>query len=133
MQLHVRHDTLYRYAEPMKYSAQSLRLTPRRESGQRAVAWQIAAPGRRVEQVDAYGNVTHLLTLEEPHHEIRIAVQGIVETSDDSALLPNEGPLSPLAYLAPTRLTVAEAGIQSLTERCLGGSAGLRARLNALV
>jgi transglutaminase-like putative cysteine protease len=133
MLLHVRHETLYRYAEPVKYSAQSLRLTPRRESRQRALAWQIAAPGRRVEQVDAYGNVTHLLTLEEPHREIRIAVQGVVETNDDSALLPNEGPLSPLAYLAPTRLTAADAGIQSLTDQCLSGGAGWRERLDALV
>src|SRR5262245_55514797 len=131
MQLHVRHETLYRYAEPVKYSAQSLRLTPRRESRQRALAWRIAAPGRRAEQVDAYGNVTHLLTLEEPHREIHIAVQGIVETSDDSALLPNEGSLSPLAYLAPTRLTAADDGIRALAAKCLAGKATLRERLSA--
>ena len=37
---------------------QSLRLTPRRDPGQRALAWSITAPGRRLEQVDAYGNIS---------------------------------------------------------------------------
>ena len=35
---------------------------------------RIQAPGRRTEQVDAHGNITHLLTLEEPHREIAIVV-----------------------------------------------------------
>jgi transglutaminase-like putative cysteine protease len=133
MQFHVRHETLYRYAAPVKYSAQSLRLTPRREHRQRVTAWRIAAPGRRVEQVDAYGNITHLLTLDEPHREIRIAVHGMVETNDDAALLPNDGPLSPLAYLAPTRLTAADAVVLALSEQHLGRGGKLRTRLDALI
>jgi hypothetical protein len=60
-------------------------------------------PGRRLEQVDAYGNISHLLTIEEPHREIRIVVHGVVETATPKA--PGRRPLSPLAYLAPTKLT----------------------------
>ena len=29
-----------------------------------------------------YGNITHLLTIEEPHREIQIVVRGVVETVD---------------------------------------------------
>ena len=58
MQLHILHRTAYRYEEPVKYTAQILRLTPRREGAQRILSWTIRAPGRRTEQVDAHGNIT---------------------------------------------------------------------------
>ena len=54
MQMHIRHETWYRYERPVKYSVQSLHLTPRRDLSQRALTWSIAAPGRRLEQIDAY-------------------------------------------------------------------------------
>ena len=106
MQLHIRHETLYRYGEPVKRSVQNLRLTPRREPIQRALSWDIDAPGRQHAQIDAYGNVVHLLTLDEPHREIHIIVNGVVETSDtEGVVLANEGKLSPLTYIAETALT----------------------------
>ena len=83
MQLRILHRTAYRYDEPVKYSAQALRLTPRREGRQRVLGWSMQAPGRRVEQVDAHGNVTHLLTVEDPHKEIEIIVTGDVEVASD--------------------------------------------------
>ncbi len=64
MQLHIRHETFYRYDEPVKRSVQNLRLTPRRDPMQRALSWNMAAPGRYRSQVDAYGNIVHLLTLD---------------------------------------------------------------------
>ena len=57
MQMHIRHETRYRYERPVKYSVQSLHLTPRRDLSQRALTWTITAPGRRLEQVDAHGNI----------------------------------------------------------------------------
>lgn len=112
MQLHIRHETLYRYGEPVKRSVQNLRLTPRRDPMQRALNWSIHAPGRQHEQIDAYGNVVHLLTLDEPHREIRIVVNGVVETQDAQAMsFADEGKLSPLAYLAETTLTRADEAI----------------------
>ncbi len=116
MQLHIRHETIYRYERPIKYSVQRLHLTPRRDPSQRALAWNIGAPGRRLEQVDAYGNVAHLLTLEEPHREVRIVVQGVVETSETDSR-QDDGPLSHLAYLAPTALTTPTEEIRRFAER----------------
>ena len=132
MQLRIVHRTTYRYDEPVKYSAQALRLTPRREGRQRVLGWSMQAPGRRIEQVDAHGNVTHLLTLEDPHKEIEIIVSGDVEMGNESDLLANEGPLSPLAYLFATPLTVADAAIASLSKEFLGGTEHLRDRLFGL-
>ncbi len=111
MQLHIRHETLYRYGEPVKRSVQNLRLTPRPDPVQRVLSWNIAAPGRQSAQIDAYGNVVHLLTLDEPHREIRINVTGVVETQEDGSIVPEEGRLSPLAYLAPTPLTRSDDAI----------------------
>jgi transglutaminase-like putative cysteine protease len=133
MQLHIRHETYYRYEHPVKYSIQSLRLTPRRDGGQRAVNWRIIAPGRRVEQTDAYGNVTHLLTYEEPHRDVSIIVSGIVDT--DAAVAPviaDEGPLDPIAYLAATPLTRVDARVRDYAAEHLAGAGPLQGRLEHL-
>jgi transglutaminase-like putative cysteine protease len=131
MQLHIRHETSYRYDRPVKYSVQSLHLTPRRDLSQRALTWTITAPGRRLEQVDAHGNISHLLTIEEPHREIRIIVRGVVETVDTDAR-QDDGPLSPLAYLAPTRLTAADEAIRAFAQAALRSVSEPRARALAL-
>jgi transglutaminase-like putative cysteine protease len=120
MQLHIRHETLYRYGAPVKRSIQNLRLTPRTEPSQRALNWTIHAPGRQQAQVDAHGNIVHLLTVNEPHRDIRIVVNGVVETSDTAGMvLPDDGRLSPLAYLAETPLTRAEENILSFASENL--------------
>ena len=113
MRLHIRHETAYRYDRPVKHSVQSLRLTPRTETGQRVLGWDMHAPGRQVPQVDAHGNVVHLLTLEEPHDEIRIVVEGVVETEEVAgSSLADRGRLSPLVYLPETVLTRADGPLR---------------------
>jgi transglutaminase-like putative cysteine protease len=131
MQMHIRHETRYRYERPVKYSVQSLHLTPRRDSSQRALTWNIMAPGRRLEQIDAYGNISHLLTIEEPHREIRIVVHGVVETADADARL-EDGPLSPLAYLAPTQLTMPNDDLRAFAQGALAHLREPRERAQAL-
>ncbi len=121
MQVRISHRTTYRYQEPVKYTAQTLRLTPRRDGEQHTLAWSIQAPGRRAEQVDAYGNIAHLLTLEEPHREISIVVTGVVEITRTRDVLREQGTLSPLAYLASTALTTASDRIVALARGHLEG------------
>ncbi len=133
MHLHIRHETSYRYDHPVKYSIQSLRLTPRRDAGQRLLSWRISAPGRRVEQADAHGNVAHLMTYEEPHREVSIVVSGVVDTNAAlGPLFEDEGPLAPLAYLAPTPLTRADERIRSFAAAALGSGGTLVSRLERL-
>jgi transglutaminase-like putative cysteine protease len=131
MQMHIRHETRYRYDRPVKYSVQSLHLTPRRDLSQRALSWNIAAPGRRLEQIDAHGNISHLLTIEEPHREIRIVVHGVVETADTEAR-QDDGPLSPLAYLAPTQLTLPNDELKSFAQLAVSQVTEPRERAQAL-
>src|ERR1700737_2798884 len=127
MQMHIRHETRYRYERPVKYSVQSLHLTPRRDVSQRALAWTITAPGRRLEQVDAHGNISHLLTIEEPHRPIQIVRGGVVETVDTEGRQA-DGPLSPLAYLAPTKLTAPNDELRAFANNVLNSVSDPRAR-----
>lgn len=129
MRLTLSHRTVYRYQQAVKYTAQTLRLTPRRDGGQRVLAWSIQAPGRRAEQVDAHGNIMHLLTLEEPHREIAILVAGAVEIADVEDIMRHEETLSPLAYLAPTALTAPDHEIAALARKHLEGRGPLRRRV----
>ncbi len=115
--LRIQYNCEHRYTHPRKYSAQLLRLTPRRDNFQHTLQWIIHAPGRRAEQLDAHGNITHLLTLEESHRHIEVVVTGLVEISGSEQPLPHEGPLSPLAYLASTALTRPDAALADLAER----------------
>lgn len=133
MHLHIRHETVYRYDHPLKYSIQSLKLTPRNDAGQRTLQWRLSAPGRQVEQLDAHGNVSHLLTLEEPHSEVVIVAHGVVDTGHTGTpTLPDDGPLSPLAYLAATPLTQADPTIRAFAEEHLSGGGALREKLERL-
>ncbi len=120
MQLNIRHETIYRYDETVTQSVQMLRLTPRTEARQRTMNWQISAPGRRSAQLDAHGNHTHLLTLEEPHQEIRIVVSGSVETRDLTTPQTDPEPLSPLVYLPSTALTAPDDALRALAAGTLG-------------
>jgi len=114
MRLRIQHRWEYRYAQPVKYSALVLRLTPRRDNSQHTLNWTLHAPGRRTERLDAHGNITHLLTLEEPHRFIEVVVTGVVDIGRSELPLPHEGPLAPLAYLATTALTRPSAALLDL-------------------
>lgn len=132
MMLRIRHETRYQYADSVQQSVQSLRLTPRRERRQRTLSWKMSAPGRRTEQLDAHGNFSHLLTVDEPHREICIIVNGVVDVLDDSPLTFERGPISPLAYLATTPLTTADGAIAALAAENLPDGEASRAQLTQL-
>src|SRR5690606_29993948 len=80
MRLSIRHETAYRYDAPVHYSIQQLRLVPASGSAQVVVRWDVHAPGRIDTAVDAYGNTVQTLVVTRPLSEMRIVVQGEVET-----------------------------------------------------
>ncbi len=123
MPLHIRHETIYRYEEPVRQSVQTLKLTPRQESRQRTLQWSLQTPGRRSAQTDAWGNLTHLLTFDEPHDEIRIVVSGIVDV-DAGPLSREPGLLSPLIYRAATPLTAPDAALDALARAARAAAPG---------
>ena len=126
MRIHIRHETRYVYEEPVSYSIQTLKLTPRADHGQRILTWRITTPGERIEQVDPYGNLTHVVTVEQPHREMRILVEGVAEIDDTTPAGPDASRLPPLAYLSPTSLTRPSDAVRDLASRCIGRHPGSR-------
>ncbi|MDT8991501.1 transglutaminase family protein [Curvibacter sp. APW13] len=122
MLLSIRHETLYRYAAPVSYSLQTMRLWPRADSGQRVRHWRIEAPGRRWMQTDAFGNTAMVSSLTEPHQEIKVVAVGEVDTVDEpGALMAHDTSVPPLAFALPTSFTEANAAIAELARTGLQG------------
>jgi transglutaminase-like putative cysteine protease len=137
MKLHIVHHAVCQYTQPASYSIQILKLTPHRNASQIPISWRLETPGRRIEQVDAFGNLSHLLTLEGTHNAIVIHAEGVVEIDAGSGgQLREAGPLAPLAYVPATRLTRGSAAIGQLARLAfpegLASEAGLQ-RLMELV
>jgi transglutaminase-like putative cysteine protease len=134
MLLHIRHETRYRYDHPVNYSIQNLRLTPRNEAGQRLRDWRIATPGRSRMQTDAYGNLAHTMTLDQPHEEIRILVEGSVETDENAGpWIDDDGRLPVLAFLQETPLTQPDAALRTLSSQIFAKGRDLKLALIELM
>ncbi len=109
MRLTIQHRTVYRYHAPVTHSIQYLRLIPRRDNRQRVLAWYLGVPVPTHEYVDAYGNTARVLVMDRLHEEIRIEVDGVVETRDDvDGPSEDDGTLSPLVFLRETPLTAVD-------------------------
>lgn len=80
MRLNIQHQTQYVYSEMVTYTIQQLRLTPQNGFGQHVRHWDIKINGQLHEFEDTFGNVAHTLVIDNPHHELSIAVSGEVET-----------------------------------------------------
>jgi transglutaminase-like putative cysteine protease len=118
--LTIRHETLYRYTEPIGYTIQQLRLTPRADAHQHTLSWTMSTPGHRNPIRDAFGNLSHLLTITKPHDEVRILVEGVVDVLPlDRGRLLERGDLSPLVFTVPTGLTKPDESIVEFAHRAL--------------
>jgi transglutaminase-like putative cysteine protease len=108
MRLRIAHETRYSYTMPPKGIIQTLRLTPRNHDGQYIVDWRIDVDRNcRLQPVeDAFGNIMHTFTIEEPLNALIIAVEGEVETLDSGGLLKGTAErFPPEFYLRETALT----------------------------
>jgi transglutaminase-like putative cysteine protease len=108
MQIAIRHETLYHYTARQAYSIQQLHMTPRAEPQQTVLSWKLVAPGHCHAYTDAYGNLSHMLTLDEPHEKVAVVARGVVSTTTlaGARLAPAADDLSPLIFTVPTRLTL---------------------------
>ncbi|HJU50590.1 MAG TPA: transglutaminase family protein, partial [Pseudogulbenkiania sp.] len=131
MKLAIRHCTLYQYAEPASRSTQYLRLTPRSNRHQQILSWRLTLPGPASQSVDAFGNITHLMTLEEPHDSIELIAEGVVETRPDG-WGDDSSELNPLVFLRSTPLTTADPDIGNLAQVAASQAGSARERLAAL-
>src|SRR3546814_14150569 len=64
MKLSIRHDTTYSYADEVCTSIQFLRLTPKDTQRQRILQWHLELPRLVRSQLDPYGNILPVMTME---------------------------------------------------------------------
>ena len=117
MKLSIDHLTHYQYEHPVRHSTQYLRLMPVSGPHQNVIEWKIEAPGTMRKTRDGFGNVLHVLTLEQPVFDIPIRSCGIVETTGAIDEVLDDHGLSPLLFLRTTDRTLADDAIIELAEQ----------------
>ncbi len=119
MRIRVEHRTTYLYDDPPTAIVQILRLTPRHHEGQQVRNWQIFLDhdAHLVPGEDAFGNITHTLSLNRALDDLTIGVEGEVETHDTGGVLkgmPERFP--PGLFLRDTPLTQADDAIKAFAK-----------------
>lgn len=114
MRLTIVHETHYSFQQPANHSIQYLRLTPRLDSCQRILSWSVSTAGEVIPWVDGFGNNVHVSTIDEAHDEIKVVVEGVVETFDTVGVLPARDGLPPQLFLRDTELTASGDNIKKL-------------------
>ncbi|WP_260960803.1 transglutaminase family protein [Pseudomonas citri] len=113
MRLTISHETAYHYAGQVQASIQYLRLTPRDSERQQVLSWQLDLPRPVRAQLDPFGNILHVLTLDEPHETIIIGARGQVDI--DPLCEAEHESQSALPFLRFTRLTEADEPLRAFT------------------
>lgn len=88
MLLKVRHESRYHYDRPVSYALQRLRMTPRTNSVQTVLDWNVTCIGatREVKYIDGYDNIVELVRHERNASEIALVAEGTVSTIDTSGV-----------------------------------------------
>jgi transglutaminase-like putative cysteine protease len=142
MRIRISHETTYRYERPAAGVIQTLRLTPRNHDGQYVVDWRIDVSEncQLVPHEDAFGNITHVFSVDGPLAQLRVAVEGEVETQDTGGVV--RGAIErfpPSLFLRETALTRTDPAIVDFARAVRAGAGddtlqvlhGLLARLHA--
>lgn len=116
----ISHDTTYRYADEVRASIQYLRLTPCETARQKVLAWRLDFPekAKAAQQLDPYGNVMHVLTLDELHQTLVIHAEGRVEIDESCECEPDTQ--SPLPFLRISTLTTPDDALRDFVRKTCG-------------
>jgi transglutaminase-like putative cysteine protease len=117
MRLAIRHTTRYRFAEPLTYGVQRLRLTPKETQGQRVLEWSMEFAGAQEEFSYDDQNFNHVtfVSAEEGAEEVTVTCAGTVETEDKAGVIGHHAGHLPLwAFLGRTELTYPGPRVREL-------------------
>ena len=139
MRLSVHYDTTYRFSRPATGLIQLLRLTPRSCANQNVLDWRIGVDcdARLREGRDGYGNITHMLYVDQPLDSLTVSVTGDILTEDRSGVMSGLGNDLPReVFLRHTPLTQPDAALKDLAAALLhqgGTQLEMLHRLNASI
>jgi transglutaminase-like putative cysteine protease len=145
MRYHVRHVTEYEYHEAVPLSHSLLHLRPRTTPTQRCLTYDLTIQPRPADlrsREDFFGNTVNVMTIDEPHHLLRIEARSVVEvgSADDSAMHQDQpweavadelaasvgaGSLESKSFLYPTALTPDHPAITDFARRSFTPGRGL--------
>ncbi len=128
MRLRIAHSSVYRYDPPTAGVIQVLRLTPRNHEGQYVQRWHIdvVPDARLAAHEDAFGNITHVFTADGPLEELRVEVDGEVETQNaDGVVRGSVERFPPSLFLRDTALTQADGAIRDFAQKIRDTSGGV--------
>ncbi len=123
MRLKISHTTEYHYDDPVQYSLQRLRLTPKSQPGQIVRDWKTTVHGARLEAgyTDHFGNHVDLVSTNAEQVTIRIVAEGEVDTEDRTGVFgPHQGFVPLWLYLRETALTKPGKLIRDLAKASAG-------------
>ena len=124
MRLSVRHTTRYRFDQPVRGVAQSLRLWPADCASQKVLSWDVTTEGalRGAEFTDGAGDRTALASWRGPLDALTVVVTGEVETVDLFGVLRDHREKGPASlYLRSTWHTRADQALRELSLAALDG------------
>ena len=136
MHLCVDHKTIYTYEQPVRRLIQLLRLTPRSFAGQQVLNWRIDVDcdARLREGRDGYGNMFHMLYVDQPIERLTVAIAGDVLTEDRSGVVQGlADDLPPLVFARPTALTHCDDSLLTLAHALAAQRGTTLDRLHRLV
>jgi transglutaminase-like putative cysteine protease len=128
MRLHIAHSSVYRYDPPTAGVIQVLRLTPRNHEGQYVERWRIdvVPDARLAAHEDAFGNIAHVFTADGPLEELRVEVDGEVETQNANGVVRGTVErFPPSLFLRDTALTQADSAIRDFAAKIRDVSGGV--------
>ena len=128
MRLRIAHSSVYRYDPPAAGVIQVLRLTPRNHEGQYVQRWHIdvVPDARLAAHEDAFGNITHVFTTDGPLEELRVEVEGEVETQNANGVVRGSVErFPPSLFLRDAALTQADGAIRDFAQKIRDASGGV--------
>lgn len=81
MRFRIIHATRFKYEQPASESHNEVRLKPREAPSQRTIGFrlEVTPPAAVIEYQDAFGNVVHALSIHDPHHELVLRADSLIE------------------------------------------------------
>lgn len=137
MRLKIRHETTYSYDAHATMAVQILRMTPRSHDGQFVQRWRVEvdADCRLDKNQDAFGNYTHITSIQGPFKLLRIVAEGDVDITDRQGVVQGTVERFPLGFwLRETALTTTTSELRNFA-RQISSSQGANpiATLHALM
>src|SRR5262245_38648281 len=83
MRLHIEHETIFSYSQPIREAIGEARLRPRDDAGQQVLGFRLALdPHTPVDLVgDRFGNTIHCYSVLPPHRRLVVTATSEVETN----------------------------------------------------